>query len=552
MSSTAVQAPRSPWIIGRGQDLALFVATPVLILLAVAGLRQMAASKTIQYGIVAFGSLGHNLPGMLRAYGDRALFRRFRTRFLLAPVAFIGASVAFALKGSGGLVLIAYLWSIWHALMQIYGFLRIYDGRLGITTGHIARLDLAMCLVWFGGAVLFSDTRLFAIQSLCVESGFGPMSPRTLHLCRQAAAAVIAAVTLAYGFDLLRRWRSGAPVSWIKNLLYLSSIGFWWYVQLGIADVLLGLVMFEAFHDVQYLAIVWIFNRRRAERDPAAGPFTRWLFRGSWTMVLLYVGLCLAYGGLLPAVQDVQSTAAQVTIATVVQCSALLHYYYDGFIWKVRERTTGQALGIDAGRSEGAVSWHGIKWLALAVPAAVLWLGSSAPIGVADAEALVRSTPDAALAHGRLGHALIDAGRPREALPVLARALEIAPGDADIEVDLAMAQLATGLELLRERRAREAEPLLSAAAARVPGLAERAIALAADFHRQGNEGEAIVHLQAATILAPGVAAAHLDLALLLRDAGRRGEALQQARVGTALVPGDARACALVQELEQAR
>lgn len=554
MSSTAVDAPRSPWIIGRVQDLVLFIATPVLILFATLGLRQAADSKAIQYGVIAFGSLGHNLPGMLRAYGDRALFLRFRTRFLLAPFAFVTAAVAFAVRGSGGLVLVAYLWSVWHALMQIYGFLRIYDGRLGITAPAAARLDLAMCIAWFGGAVLFSDARVFAIQSLAVEFGVGPMSPASLQLMRQVAAALIAVVTLAYAVDLLRKRRRGLPINWVKNLLYLSSISFWWYVHVSIADVLLGLVMFEAFHDVQYLAIVWIFNRQRAERDPGAGAFTRFLFRRSWAMVGLYVGLCLAYGGLLPATRDLEtSAAAQLAIATFVQCSALLHYYYDGFIWKVRERSTQQALGIEgSGRVDPVISWHGVKWGVLAVPVVLLWFASFEAIGLADAEALAASTPKAAEAHWKLGVALRDAGRHREALPELQQALSITPGDAQVEVDLALAQLATGLDLLRLQRAGEAQPLLSAAVARMPVLAGRAVELAQDFHRQGKQGEAIAHLQAAVMMAPGLHAAHLDLALLLRDAGRRGEALQHARLGAAQVPHDARAQALVQELEQSR
>jgi tetratricopeptide (TPR) repeat protein len=554
MSSTAVAAPRSPWIIGRVDDLMLFVATPVLILIGALLLRQVSDSRTIQYGIVAFGSLGHNLPGMMRAYGDRALFRRFRTRFLVAPVAFVGASIAFVVTGSGGLVLIAYLWSIWHALMQVYGFLRIYDGRLGITATRIARLDLAMCIAWFGGAVVFSDARLFVIQSIAAEFGVGPMSPATLHVVRQGAVAVIGVVTLAYSAGLLRDWRAGAPISWLKNLLYLTSIGFWWYAQVGVADVLLGLVLFEAFHDVQYLAIVWVFNRRRAQQ-PDAGASTRFLFRRSPAMVLLYVGLCLAYGGLLPVAQSVETSAAtQVAIASAVQCSALLHYYYDGFLWKVRERSTQQALGFqgNGGRPDAVVTWHGIKWLVLAAPAAGLWFATGNPIGLAEAEALAASTPNAAEAHHRLGTARTEAGWPREAVESLERALSITPGDAPTEADLALAKLAVGLDLLRARRVGEAAPWLAAAVARLPSLVERAITAASECHRQGRKDEAIVHLHAAAIMAPGMAAAHLDLALLLRDAGRREEALQQARLGVDLVPGDARAQALVRELEAPR
>ena len=38
-------------------------------------------------------------------------------------------------------------------------------------------------------------------------------------------------------------------------------------------------VLFEIFHDVQYLAIVWLFNRKRVDTDPQVGGFTRFVFR---------------------------------------------------------------------------------------------------------------------------------------------------------------------------------------------------------------------------------------------------------------------------------
>jgi hypothetical protein len=40
--------------------------------------------------------MGHHLPGMIRAYGDRALFERFKWRFILAPLFLLAVCVAFS------------------------------------------------------------------------------------------------------------------------------------------------------------------------------------------------------------------------------------------------------------------------------------------------------------------------------------------------------------------------------------------------------------------------------------------------------------------------
>ena len=65
----------------------------------------------------------------------------------------------------------------------------------------------------------------------------------------------------------LRDWQTAGIASPIKITLLISSIAFWWYCNNGVQNILVGIALFEVFHDVQYLAIVWIYNRMRVERD---------------------------------------------------------------------------------------------------------------------------------------------------------------------------------------------------------------------------------------------------------------------------------------------
>src|SRR5437660_8776866 len=67
----------------------------------------------------------------------------------------------------------------------------------------------------------------------------------------------------------------------------------------------------------------------------------------------------------------------------VVAASGLLHFYYDGFIWKVREKSTRQSLGLDGGTVDVNLGgwipgWamHGAKWAAAFVfPLSAMWFG---------------------------------------------------------------------------------------------------------------------------------------------------------------------------------
>mgnify|MGYP004060977383 CR=1 FL=1 len=83
----AVDQPRpSPWIIGAAWDLLLFIATPLVILPLLWFSRQKFSPDSIYHVVAAFGATGHHLPGLLRAYGDRTLFHRFRIRFTIAQL----------------------------------------------------------------------------------------------------------------------------------------------------------------------------------------------------------------------------------------------------------------------------------------------------------------------------------------------------------------------------------------------------------------------------------------------------------------------------------
>src|ERR1700724_2108636 len=176
-------------------------------------------------------------------------------------------------------------------------------------------------------------------------------------------------------------WICGKRPNPVKIALLITSISFWWYCNNIVASVLVGVALFEVFHDVQYLSLVWIYNRKRVESDSSIGGFMHFVFRRSGALVGVYIGLVLAYGGLSLSKSYVGIDAVKNILTGVVTASALLHFYYDGFIWKVREKSTRQSLGIGGGTADISTngflpSWalHGVKWVAVfVIPLGILW-----------------------------------------------------------------------------------------------------------------------------------------------------------------------------------
>jgi Tfp pilus assembly protein PilF len=487
-------AKTSLWILDRWRDLLLFVGTPVLLIPIFTAAQARWSAQDIFLFVGAFGAMGHHLPGMIRAYGDRALFRRFRTRFIVAPLALLAVCIWSSVYNIQAIQLVALSWGIWHGMMQTYGFCRIYDAKASGKATARARTDLALCFAWFLGAVLLSPMRFRTCLDLYYESG-GPVVPPALIVdLRYGVGFALAAVTALFLWRQWRDWNTAGVVSPIKITLLISSIGFWWYCNNGVQNILVGIALFEVFHDVQYLAIVWIYNRMRVERDESIRGFMRFVFRRSGSLIGIYVGLVFAYGSIALTTSGVTVEAIKHGLIGVVTASALLHFYYDGFIWKVRETQTRAMLGIDGSGvgtlpvPRGWPPWvrHSLRWAVLVVPVV-------------------------ALCAAQLG------GRVVPVLERMEKVAEILPEDAQ-------AQLNYGKALHESRRVAEAIEKYEYALSRNPRLAEAEFYLAGAWADSRDLDKAIEHYERGLQLEPKNAKWESRLAQALVAKGRAKEA----------------------------
>jgi tetratricopeptide (TPR) repeat protein len=549
------------WILDSWRDLVLYVCTPLLLVPIFVAAQGLWAAEDIYLFVAAFGAMGHHLPGMIRAYGDRALFQRFRWRFICAPIFLVVVCAAFSLWDLKGIVLVAFVWGVWHGMMQTYGFCRIYDAKVGSFAEFTRRLDFAVCGIWFATAVLLSPQRMTDTLESYYAAGGPFIAPALLRAAQQGLLALAFAISGVFLVNFVWMWMQGKRPSPVKLVLLITSISFWWYCNNIVASVLVGIALFEVFHDVQYLSLVWIYNRKRVETDSSIGGFMRFVFRRSGALVGVYVGLVLAYGGLSLSKSYVGIDVVKRILTGVVTASALLHFYYDGFIWKVREKSTRQSLGISGGRVDVSPnsllpSWalHGAKWVAVfVIPLALLWFTEvhSAQGKVERLGAIAADLPTSVRAHANYATALQEAGRTDEAAGQFSEALRLNPGSAKTHVNLAALQMEKGkldeaqahfedalridprnaeyhsgyayvLEQLGrdEQAAAECEASIRLA----PKSAQAHYSYGAFLEKHGKPGEAVAHYRDALQLDPRLVDAHIDLGNLLFEKGEVGEA----------------------------
>src|SRR6266540_4189518 len=525
-SEPATAAGRKLWILNSWRDLILYVGTPLLLIPAFALAQAKWSPQDIYLFVAAFGAMGHHLPGMIRAYGDRALFDRFKWRFILAPLFLLTVCTAFFWWDLKGILLVVFFWGVWHGLMQTYGFCRIYDAKTGTFDALTRRLDFAMCVIWFATAVALSPYRLSDTLDTYYMCGGPFIPPSIIHHGQQLILLVAIVVSVLFILHFGRMWIIGHRPNPVKLALLVTSIAFWWYCNNLVANIIVGIALFEVFHDVQYLSLVWIYNRNRVEKDSNIGGFMRFVFRRSGSLVGLYVGLVFAYGSVSFINAHLGMDTVKRILTGVVTASTLLHFYYDGFIWKVRERSTRQSLGLAGGTADVSLggflpgwAWHGLKWAAvfvLPLSALLFWQTHLNVPEVQRRAWLVADVPSGAKQHFDYGLALQKEGQWERAEEQYKTALGFKPADAKSHMNLATV-------LTAQAKYDAAVPHMETALRLEPNNGEFHLVYATLLQRIGHNDEAALHFEAATRLKPNSEEAHYSYAAFLAGITKNDE-----------------------------
>lgn len=366
--------PTQNWILDPLQDLLFIIAAPLIALgLAVFAMQHYGAARGATLVITAHVVLtvAHHLPTFIRIYGDVDLFRRFKWSFLLGPVIpllFCAAVLAYINYHSYPVEYFLYLyiflalWDPWHFLRQHFGFMRIYDRNNQAPAALAANMDWAVCAIWFVHIMAASADWIPGLLEDLYRTTHIPL----LLVLPQGFMPVITGVTwwlavlasTVYAGYLLWCMRRGYYISLAKLALLAGTFGvmyftytpnewiLWlvpaWGFKVGFATV--GIV-----HMTQYLAIVWRYDQRIAQQGRARPNWFTWLHNrrtpvGVVVAAGIYVLFCVAYGDAITTDRD--SRWLMSALLAIGFTSTLMHYYFDGFIWRVRHQQNREALGL--------------------------------------------------------------------------------------------------------------------------------------------------------------------------------------------------------------
>jgi len=283
-------------------------------------------------------------------YGDANRFRQHRRLFLWTPPIAVMVVVAAVVLRLWVVVPVAALWNTVHTLQQRYGLSRIYGRKAGYGA---ARLDRMVLYAVMTAAVLVvaADPGTLGLVHRVSLDGVNAGGIRLLAEARPYAlgllvpvglvAAGVVATLVAQEWGQFVRTRASTevpanpvnPAKWLyqaSSLLLIGSIA---------VDPAAGFIAYVGSHAIEYFVVVYktAESRYGGQRDgstflgrAAYHPASRLAcFAG-------VVGLALLVQGRL------SGDAHDIVFFTV----GVLHFFYDGFIWKLRKPSVASDFAI--------------------------------------------------------------------------------------------------------------------------------------------------------------------------------------------------------------
>jgi len=331
------EAAKDRWILSPALDLLLFVGVTFLTVIP------WIVSDVLHYPgwYVLVGVAVVNGPHLIstwtRVYIPRGERFRRPVQYWVMPGLVAAFAVANELRGGNGPSLVRsviFYWASWHFVAQSWGVLRIYQRKHGVVGTLDSRLEKALI---FLPALFCVLRRLYTGPWELFGTWVYHVRPpaRLVNGC----GALVVALACAYLARLVVTARA-RPLHHYVRPIYLA-FNFMGFAMpfLVIRDGTSAFAAAALWHALQYIAIVWLYNRRRYAGGIDAGArLVSWVSQPGRT--LPYVGLiavCAAgVYSLAFAIATVTRTDFQQLAMVFWTGLTLAHYYVDGVIWKTR------------------------------------------------------------------------------------------------------------------------------------------------------------------------------------------------------------------------
>ncbi len=325
------------WIGSAGFDLAFFILSPLVGLLVIFGTQHSPLGTALAVGASYLIGVPHYLSSFSFFLGDENL-RHYRTRFavfFIVPILILATVLALRVMAVAHVVQATiFVWNVYHVAAQSAGILSLYR-RLGGGDQSERFWGLYAIVFVYATMAFWYVERFQPLHALLTVAH--PAIPGALPFFCLAGAIYFG---LGYAMRLMRR---AQPMA-LPEKAFLATSLLLFHPYLWVEDSHLATLGMLMGHFIQYLAIVWLLNRRKFV--PASGSRRQqWLGKVSASLPLLLAAIVCS--GLLFYAMDKGSRLLEISTAYVILFNslALVHFYIDGLVWAFKNPFVRQSIG---------------------------------------------------------------------------------------------------------------------------------------------------------------------------------------------------------------
>lgn len=350
---------KQPWVHSPLIDGIFILGSPFLIvaaaLLLPASFGEPDSMTVVSWALLVMGvDVSHVYSTLYRTYLDPETHRDHRLFLYLLP--FVVFVACMALYSLGALVfwrVMAYL-AVFHFARQQFGFMRVY--ARGEDQGPWqSRLDAFA--IYAATLYPIADWHLSGPKNFnwFMKGDFLYFSHVGL---RNLLFLLYIAILLTYlGKEVFRYWKSG-EYNIPRNGILAGTLLSWYVGIVHFNSDLAFTAINVVAHGVPYMALVWIYGRKKYKEGTQYESRWAWIFRPRYVAFFIASLLILAYfeeglwnigvwhdkehAGLFTlfhaTLGDIEATSPWLKIIVpLLSVPQITHYVIDGFIWKMRK-----------------------------------------------------------------------------------------------------------------------------------------------------------------------------------------------------------------------
>ncbi len=328
------------WITGQFPDIAMTLSWIPFSLLALAVINNPVWLKLLMFSVFLF-SFTHQPLSLFLVYGDKQRFDLRKKLFIWSPLIFC-LVIYFAINLSPlVLAILAGAWNIEHTLMQRYGITRIYGRMVGQKEGGC---ELPLLFAWLTLAVLWSaydPNTMGRVAALGIRGA--NLSAFEMMTGMRSTAGFLLVPTLLIVLWLTVKWLKEEykrPLNQAKHYYLASTLGLFIVMLI---NPIVGFIGYVGSHAFEYFMIVnQCLEKSYIEPKRTDSPLG-WVANsplGRYGLLICYLGFIVL------TVFMLEKYASFIVYSMVFFTLGALHFFYDGFIWKLRNPNVALSVGV--------------------------------------------------------------------------------------------------------------------------------------------------------------------------------------------------------------